>query len=237
MSPPRKKAPKRPARKRARKTAKNPMKRTTKTSRARAEKKPRKKRAGGERISVQKYKEMYKAYIERQTASFVAKQCHVHVRTAAKYIEEGDPDRGLIPLAERFERVQAEASRNEDLSLSKAARETTTLVKAFKAGVGNSIQELLAGTGGKKLDPNQIGRNLKVINDLEHELLTDIEAKEKLRAPILTREESRAAAMAVIHHRQEQARLKREAEQKGGQVDSGAELPKKRKLKPPPKKK
>lgn len=236
---------KNPAKKRGRKPAKKKetvtRKKPVSKSRARVRVGKRKPRPRAERISVQKYKEMYEAYVEKQTANYLVTNCKVCHETATKYIEEGDPDRGLIPIAERFRRMQQEAARVEDLSLAKANRETSTLVKASKAAWGKRLELILQNKENiGSLNPNQIVRNLKMIKELENDLLVDIEAKEKPRAPKLTFEESRAAAMAVMAYRREQAALKREAEQ-GGVVPGESptdppKLAKKRRLRPPPKK-
>lgn len=188
-------------------------------ARARVRDGKRPPRAGGNRITVQKYKEMYEAYIEHQSAAFVAGRCGVNERTAVKYIEEGDPERGLIALAERFRRVREEAARAEDLSLAKANRETSALVKASKAAWGKKLQDVLSAKNGLDgLDPNQIVKNLKLISEMEQELLVDVAAKEKPWVPVLTPDETREAAWAVIRHRNAQAKLKREAEQGQGQA-------------------
>jgi len=204
------------------------------TPRARARKKTGKKRAQTHRISVQKYKEMYQAYVAEQTVSNVAATCHVSRETAAHYIDDGDPERNLLPIAERFRRVQAEAARQEDMSLAKALKETSALVRASKAAWGRRIKEVLETKGGMaKLDPNQMVRELRRIHDLERELLTDIEVKEKPRAPILTQEEAHAAAMAIIHVRREKEQQQKKAEQEAAKPKTV----KKRRLRPPPKRK
>jgi hypothetical protein len=50
------------------------------------------------RITQQTYNDMQAAYLEHQTVDYVHKKCKVAYRTAHKYVHEGDPKRGWLPL-------------------------------------------------------------------------------------------------------------------------------------------
>lgn len=59
----------------------------------------------GRPLSVEKYEAAWRAYQEVQSVKYVADKVGIHYNTARKYVEEGDPDRGLLPLAERFRQL------------------------------------------------------------------------------------------------------------------------------------
>lgn len=54
------------------------------------------------KLPPEAYEEAWSVYREIQSIDYVAKQTGRHKKTIRKWVELGDPDRGLPPLAERF---------------------------------------------------------------------------------------------------------------------------------------
>lgn len=104
----------------------------------------------GKQVSIGKYNEMLAAYCEQQSAEYVSKQCRVHWRTAEKYIERGDPDRGLEPLRKRFGRIVRQAMRKSEQTLAEARavhlRATQDLLTKYEAAIA-------------ELEPSELGAN------------------------------------------------------------------------------
>lgn len=59
--------------------------------------------APNQRISLADYDRMVLAYFDKQTVQHVAQTVGINERTARKYIERGDPSRGLPSIRRRFD--------------------------------------------------------------------------------------------------------------------------------------
>lgn len=88
--------------------------------------------AGSKRISKDVYDAMYSAFVEKQSASYVAAQCNVSRETATRAIEVGYPKHGWAPLRERLTAVNREAAEREDYGLVEASQESLQAVRAYK---------------------------------------------------------------------------------------------------------
>lgn len=53
-------------------------------------------------LPIPKYEEMWRAFRDEQTIEYVSKTCRVAYNTAKKYIQRGDPKRGLPPIQDRY---------------------------------------------------------------------------------------------------------------------------------------
>jgi len=73
-------------------------------------------RAVSQGISIEKYNEMAKAYFVEQTALYVVETCNVTPRTAAKYIDRGDPSRGMPAIKTRFQKQLQKTFKQQDES-------------------------------------------------------------------------------------------------------------------------
>jgi len=117
---------------------------------------------GATAISVDKYNEMWAAYQERQSGLYVATRCGVSPPTARRYINDGDPSRGLKPLRKRFQEVQRDAALRADYTLAKATAATLRTTRTLKAVVANQARDLKAK--GVHLDrPAQALRDLHAV--------------------------------------------------------------------------
>lgn len=128
---------------------------------------PKPPRRGASKIAVSTYQKMWAAYQQRQSVEHVRKACRVSWRTADKYIDEGDPTRGMEPLRDRFAKVMQKAQRDEDYGLVKARRDTLTLIRAYKTKLANRIKTITTDNMSAS-----IGNEIDRIARLEEELLT-----------------------------------------------------------------
>jgi len=93
---------------------KKPAKKGAKRAQGGAKKK---RSSGGVRIKPDTYNALQRAYYEDQDITAAAKAAGVTRRTATKYIKgKGDPARGMMPIHDRWLRVQAEAQDRADLT-------------------------------------------------------------------------------------------------------------------------
>ena len=117
------------------------------------EKKSRRPRQGQRPgISVKKYEQVYQAFLEDQNIKSVAKHCGIDPRTARRYIEHGDPTRGMRPVRERFAEVLRRAQEREDTDTAKALAENLRLVRQYKQILAAKLDEQLS-VDGKTLTP------------------------------------------------------------------------------------
>lgn len=68
-------------------------------------------------LPIQTYNEMFEAYLVVPSAAHAARMTGVSARCARKYVERGDPRRGLPPLRQRYDEIQAGIVRRENESL------------------------------------------------------------------------------------------------------------------------
>jgi hypothetical protein len=82
------------------------------------------------RIDTETYNGMWRAFVQVQTTSYVVKTVGVSIDTARRYIEgPADPDRGMVPLRDRFLRVQARTQSEEEASIVSYRRNQMALVR------------------------------------------------------------------------------------------------------------
>jgi len=118
-------------------------------------------------VTPEKYGVMFAAFCEKQTVEFVAKKCGVHWQTAQKYIERGDPARGLAPLAERYREAQAKAQEQENEATTEAIVDSLSMVRELKQKLLERVQELEPGEIPGKDLPGAVDKLLRLENFLE----------------------------------------------------------------------
>lgn len=99
----------------------------------------RKKRRPPRVLSLDKYNTMWAAYQENQATASVARVAGVSETCAQKYIDRGDPSRGLRPLRERLARSLEQQQRHEDYSLSRARDDQLRIARAALAKLAQRI--------------------------------------------------------------------------------------------------
>ncbi len=127
--------------KNAQKAPKKPRKPRKLKSDAEARKTP-KRITGNHRISIEKYNKMVDAFFEVQTAQYMSKVCGVTRRTAKRYIETGDPARGLQPIRLRFESALRQYQKKQDRSWVEARNETIHFVQRVKLEIAVILKAL-----------------------------------------------------------------------------------------------
>lgn len=65
-----------------------------------------------------KIEEMFTAYCEIPSAAHIARACSIDQRTAAKYVSDGDPVRGIEPFVQRIRRVTRMAARRVEKKIA-----------------------------------------------------------------------------------------------------------------------
>jgi hypothetical protein len=93
-------------------------------------------------ITAEQYNIIWATYTECQNIQECAKRAEVNYKTAKRYVDgEGDPKRGMIPCAVRYERVMAQSREDEDFTLQKWREETFrgTITKTMELLKGEAI--------------------------------------------------------------------------------------------------
>jgi hypothetical protein len=116
-----------------------------------------KRKGQGQKVDMDTYYHMMRAYDDRQTIGYVAKVCGVSEGTARKYIRHGDPSRDLPALHDIWSSSQAATLEEEKLTLAKA-RETNL----------KTVTEMIAKyeTAVAALDPAEL-KPYWLVNGLE----------------------------------------------------------------------
>jgi len=145
-------------------------------------------------VPVEKYNEMWVAYQERQTITQVAKSVDGIGKDAAKkYIERGDPKRGLRPLRARFIEVQQRAQKKADYTAADARRESLIIARRYEQQIGMHlkdreyiIEKKDKATGKKKKEVR-----LKKKTEFPKTLSSEIDKTARLKQFLLGEEDSR----------------------------------------------
>jgi len=99
----------------------------------------RKERRKPAPLPIDKYNAMWQAYQENQSTVSVARVAGVSETCAQKYIDKGDPSRGLRPLRERLVRATEQVQRQEDYTLQRARHEQLQLARAAQGKLARRI--------------------------------------------------------------------------------------------------
>lgn len=106
------------------------------------ERKSKEKKANNNSISIEKYNEMVDAFFEVQTVNHVSKVCGVHFQTAKRYIDKGDPTRGLTAIRLRFEAALQTYQKKQDRSWVEARDESIRLVQRTKLEIAKILKDI-----------------------------------------------------------------------------------------------
>ena len=164
-------------------------------------------------ISLDKIDEMYDAYLDKQSVSFVMKKCSVSKGTARKYISVGDPNRGIDSFKTRYLDVSAAKNKTSEKKFEDKAdvyrKENFALLRKFKGMLAkalNDMKEFDVST----LTPMKVAMILEMIPKVEAFLLgqaTEVVQHNHVHTSTLGLPPDRMALIAkiVLEHRQEQA--------------------------------
>jgi hypothetical protein len=106
---------------------------------------PRQGQAPG--IDKKKYDQIFRYFLEDQNIKSVARKCGLDPRTVRKYVEHGDPRRGLEPIRDRYARIVRKAQEREDADIAKAVASNLALVRDAKKVLVAKLHEQLAPDG------------------------------------------------------------------------------------------
>jgi len=94
------------------------------------------------KIAQEKIDGMFDAYLEKQTAVHIVEKTGVHINTAKKFINKGDPKRGVQAFKQRFEEGR---KKQEELYDSKAdfyRKEDLEIVQSIKKKMWDALKRL-----------------------------------------------------------------------------------------------
>jgi len=117
---------------------------------------PKPKRKSTPLISRDTYNLMYKAYLDRQSVRHVAKTAGVSQQTANKYVNHGDPKRGMMSLRDRMAKIQDMTRQQQDYDVARAWGE---FQKAARGIFMKNVQRI-NDMKPEELDANKIPDNL-----------------------------------------------------------------------------
>lgn len=186
---------------------------STKTKKTRV-RRPRQGQNAG--ISLDKYEEIYRTYLEDQNVGSVASKCGVDRRTVKRYLEHGDPARGLRSIRERFTEVVNRAQEIEDMDKARTLAENLKLVREYKKVLRAKITEQFSADGisltnqASRDMPAELSGALERMVRLEMSLLGEPDLKVEMKSPFegWTREEM--IAYATKHKRPKDKGINRE---------------------------
>lgn len=97
-------------------------------------------------ISFIKYEEMFRAYLHKQTAEHVARITGVCTRTATRYIQKGNPRRGMPPIKQRYEDAQQALMAAGAVEAMQHLRARLQQVQTMMAPIPRTLIDPLSGT-------------------------------------------------------------------------------------------
>lgn len=111
----------------------------------------------GRPLSDAEVEELWVAYQTHDTPTGLSVATGRSFSTCSKYINKGDPTRGIEPLKERLKRVRAQVQRDADYSLADSIVENlTTIVRPLKRKLASEI--------AKQLTVGQLRRTRQVLD-------------------------------------------------------------------------
>lgn len=124
-------------------------------------------------ITVEKYNEMTEAFFKEQAVEFVARSSRVKWHTARKYIEKGDPKRGLRPIRERFIESQKAVQKKHDRTWQDAKLESLEMVRAQKALLTKALNRLASNQAEQDSYITQANKDPKTLSDTISKVVRD----------------------------------------------------------------
>jgi len=98
-------------------------------------------------ITIDKYNEMWKAYVEHGTISGVARAVGVSRQTAKRYIDNGDPKRSLRSFRQRVRDVVERIQDEEDIDYEKSMSKALQLVNKYEGIISKKIDSMISSDG------------------------------------------------------------------------------------------
>jgi hypothetical protein len=131
----------------------------------------RKRLRASHQLSKEKVDEMWEAYLEEQSATYVANQCGVNFRTARRYIREGDDTRNMPSFQDRLNKIEDGARKKADAEVEKERVKTLKAVQDYEDRMIEALSQL-------KMDPDDISaRDLDILARLKQFLLGQAESR------------------------------------------------------------
>ena len=94
------------------------------------------------RITQEKIDGMFDAYLEKQTAVHIAETTGVHLNTANKYVNKGDPERGVQAFKTRFEEGRKKQEEVADSKSEFYKKEDLEIVQNIKKKMWDALKRL-----------------------------------------------------------------------------------------------
>lgn len=141
-------------------------------------------------LSPEKYEELFDAYRVKQSANHVSKATGVAHRTARRYIDDGDPARGLEALAIRFTREHTEIIRRREkknvYTETQARVETMKQLRDLDDVIALAAVALKKALGKGNVTLSQFAKALQVRVLMLHDvgLVTEVEEEREERVSV-----------------------------------------------------
>ncbi|MEE9581125.1 MAG: hypothetical protein V3V74_07415 [Nitrosomonadaceae bacterium] len=167
-------------------------------------------------ISIDKIDEMYDVYLERQSVAYLMSECSVSKGTARKYINSGDPGRGIESFKARYLALSSKKQKKSEKTFEDKAeiyrQESLAMVRKFKGMIAKLLTDI------KAFDPSSVSP-MKMSMILESipkiEAFLNGQATERVEhnhvhtaSLDLPPEKMAQVARIILTHRQEQADVK-----------------------------
>jgi len=94
------------------------------------------------KITQEKVDGMFDAYLEKQTAVHIAEKTGVHPNTAKKYINKGDPERGVQPFVDRFAEGRKKQEESNDSKAEFYKKEDLDILQNIKKKMWDALKRL-----------------------------------------------------------------------------------------------
>lgn len=122
-------------------------------------------KTGNNSLSVEKYNQIWTEFQRDQSIAAVARASRVSYHTARRYIQRGDPKRGLVALRDRFKEIQEETVAVERVTMATVVQNGLTLAdkmqKYIEAQLGYELNRLAFDAEGNLVGQYVFGDNGK----------------------------------------------------------------------------
>lgn len=126
-------------------------------------------KTGTNTLSIERYNKIWTEYQRDQSIAAVARASRVSYQTARRYIQRGDPKRGLPALQDRLKEIQAEAVDLEKQTIASEIQNglalTDKLTRYIEAQIGYELGRLAMNDAGEIIGQYVYGRDGKPKRD------------------------------------------------------------------------